>query len=197
MATQLLSRGTAQPKVLVESKSHLARNLSALMVAFLAFALVFSGRATLHLDRSSLTPFHDWLNQLGDWIDRSRNSNPFFLYLVNQIRASINSLVSLLRDGISIGSSLRPVPQIGWLGIVAIIGLIVYLISNIRVAILAVMGFVFLGFLGLWTESMDTLALTLAAVILSLIIGIPLGICAGLFPKFEKLLTPVLDFAQV
>ena len=195
MATQLLSRPA--PKVLVESKSYVARNVSVLMVAFVAFALIFRGKATLHLDRSSLTPLHDWLNNLGDWIDRSRNSNPFFTYVVNGIRAFINGLVSMLRDGISVGSSLRPVPQVGWLGIVAIIGLVVYLISNIRVALLAVTGFVFLGLLGLWTESMDTLALTLAAVVLSLIVGIPLGICAGLFPRFEKMLTPILDFAQV
>ncbi|MFZ2228566.1 MAG: ABC transporter permease subunit [Candidatus Nanopelagicaceae bacterium] len=195
MATQLLSRPT--PKVLVESKSYVARNVSVLMVAFVAFALIFRGKATLHLDRSSLTPLHDWLNNLGDWIDRSRNSNPFFTYVVNGIRAFINGLVSMLRDGISVGSSFRPVPQVGWLGIVAIIGLVVYLISNIRVALLAVTGFVFLGLLGLWTESMDTLALTLAAVVLSLIVGIPLGICAGLFPRFEKMLTPILDFAQV
>lgn len=195
MATQLLSRPS--PKVLVESKSYVARNVAALMLVFVASALIFRGQATLHLDRSSLTPLHDWLNNLGDWIDRSRNSNPFFTYVVNEIRAFINGLVSMLRDGISVGSSFRPVPQVGWLGIVAIIGLVVYLISNIRVALLAITGFVFLGLLGLWTESMDTLALTLAAVVLSLIIGIPLGICAGLFPKFERMLTPVLDFAQV
>ena len=197
MATQLLSRGTPQSKIPIESKSHLSRNLLALSTSFLVFALLFRGHATLHLDRSSLTPFHNWLNGVGNWIDRSRNSNPFFLYLVNEIRAFINGFVSLLRDGMSIGSATRPVPQIGWLGIVAILGLITYLISNIRVAILAVAGFVSLGLLGLWTESMDTLALTLAAVILSLIIGIPTGICAGLFPKFEKLITPILDFAQV
>jgi glycine betaine/proline transport system permease protein len=132
MATQLLSRPA--PKVLVESKSHVARNVSALMAAFVAFALVFRGQATLHLDRSSLTPLHDWLNNLGDWIDRSRNSNPFFTYVVNEIRAFINGLVSMLRDGISVGSSFRPVPQVGWLGIVAIIGLVVYLISNICIS---------------------------------------------------------------
>lgn len=195
MATQLLSRPA--PKVLVESKSYVARNVAALMLVFVASALIFRGQATLHLDRSSLTPLHDWLNNLGDWIDRSRNSNPFFTYVVNEIRAFINGSVTMLRDGISVGSSFRPVPQVGWLGIVAIIGLVVYLISNIRVALLAITGFVFLGLLGLWTESMDTLALTLAAVVLSLIIGIPLGICAGLFPKFERMLTPVLDFAQV
>lgn len=195
MAIGLLSREPAVSNT--PKKSRVGRFISIAGFLFLAFALILRGHATLPLDRSSLTPFHDWLNSLSDWIDRSRNSNPFFLFFVNEIRSFINGFVSMLRDGISVGSSLRPVPQIGWLGVVAIIGYIVYLVANIRVAFLAVVGFVFLGLLGFWQESMDTLALTLAAVILALIIGIPLGIAAGLFPKFEKMLTPILDFAQV
>lgn len=195
MAIGLLSREPAVSNA--PKKSRVGRFISIAGFLFLAFALILRGHATLPLDRSTLTPFHDWLNSLSDWIDRSRNSNPFFLFFVNEIRSFINGFVSMLRDGISVGSSLRPVPQIGWLGVVAIIGYIVYLVANVRVAFLAVVGFVFLGLLGFWQESMDTLALTLAAVILALIIGIPLGIAAGLFPKFEKMLTPILDFAQV
>ena len=195
MAIGLLSRESTVSKP--QHESHLGRHISIASFLFLAFALILRGHATLPLDRSSLTPFHDWLNGLSDWIDRSRNSNPFFLFFVNEIRAFINGFVSMLRDGISIGSSLRPVPQIGWLGVVAIIGYIVYLVANLRIAFLAVVGLTFLGLLGFWQESMDTLALTIAAVILALVIGIPLGIAAGLYPKFEKMLTPILDFAQV
>ena len=195
MAIGLLSRESTVSKP--HHESHLGRHISIASFLFLAFALILRGHATLPLDRSSLTPFHDWLNGLSDWIDRSRNSNPFFLFFVNEIRAFINGFVSMLRDGISIGSSLRPVPQIGWLGVVAIIGYIVFLVANLRIAFLAVVGLTFLGLLGFWQESMDTLALTIAAVILALVIGIPLGIAAGLYPKFEKMLTPILDFAQV
>ena len=195
MAIGLQSRESAVSNT--SKKSQVGRRISITGFLFLAFALILRGHATLPLDRSSLTPFHDWLNSLSDWIDRSRNSNPFFLFFVNEIRSFINGFVSMLRDGISVGSSIRPVPQIGWLGVVAIIGYVVYLVANLRVAFLAIVGFIFLGLLGFWQESMDTLALTLAAVILALIIGIPLGILAGLFPKFEKLLTPILDFAQV
>ncbi len=43
---------------------------------------------------------------------------------------------------------------------------------------------------------MDTLALTLAAVFVSLLIGIPLGIWAGLSDRFNRLVTPMLDFMQ-
>ena len=37
-----------------------------------------------------------------------------------------------------------------------------------------------MGLQGLWQDSMETLALTIAAVAISLLIGIPLGIWAGM-----------------
>ena len=49
----------------------------------------------------------------------------------------------------------------------------------------------------MWTYAMDTIAMTLAAVLLSLLIGIPLGIWAGLSDRVLKLLTPFLDLAQI
>ena len=178
-------------------KSLLGAKFAVLGVIWLSSALILRGNSTLPLDRSSLTSVHTWLSGLSSAIDRNRNSNPFFVNTIDKIRSSINTFVNLLQDAISQGSATRSVPQIGWLGVVAIIGLVVALWASIRVAILAVVGFITLGLLGLWQESMDTLALTLAAVVLSLLIGIPLGVLAGLFPKFEKLITPVLDFAQV
>jgi glycine betaine/proline transport system permease protein len=51
--------------------------------------------------------------------------------------------------------------------------------------------------MGLWEESMQTLALMLAAVGLSLAVGIPLGIIAGLSNRFMKAITPVLDAMQI
>jgi glycine betaine/proline transport system permease protein len=44
---------------------------------------------------------------------------------------------------------------------------------------------------------MDTLAMTFASVLLSLLIGIPMGIWAGLSDRVLKLLTPFLDLAQI
>jgi glycine betaine/proline transport system permease protein len=51
--------------------------------------------------------------------------------------------------------------------------------------------------MGLWEESMQTLALMLAAVGLSLLVGIPLGIVAGLSTGFSRAITPVLDAMQI
>jgi glycine betaine/proline transport system permease protein len=177
--------------------SGVKRSLSALSLFFFVGAILFRGKATLPLDRSSTTSFHVWLDSLSAWIDNNRDSNAFFTTFVNVIRNSIDSLVIFIQNGISQAGDIRTIPQVGWLGVVAILGFVVYSISHYKMALFAMAGFITLGLLGFWQESMDTLALTLAAVCLSLLIGIPLGIFAGLFPKFEKFLTPALDFAQV
>ncbi len=198
MSTQLLTPPTPSKSSLPAKKvSKLNVYLGSLTVGFLVFAIGLRGRATMPLDRSSLTSFHVWLDNVSAWIDTNRNSNPVFTTFVNVIRNFMDGFVTFLQNMISQTGDTRTIPQIGWFGIVAIIGFVVYAISNLKMAIFAMTGFIALGLFGLWQESMDTLALTLAAVILSLIIGIPLGICAGLYPRFEKLITPALDFAQV
>jgi glycine betaine/proline transport system permease protein len=59
-----------------------------------------------------------------------------------------------------------------------------------------VAGFTFLGLVGLWERSLQTLALMLIAVAVCVVIGIPLGIWSGRNPKVEKVLRPLLDTAQ-
>ena len=51
--------------------------------------------------------------------------------------------------------------------------------------------------MGLWEESIQTLALMTAAVLLSLAVGIPLGIVAGRSERFYRGVTPVLDAMQI
>ena len=61
----------------------------------------------------------------------------------------------------------------------------------------ALAAFVSFAALGLWVESMQTLALMLAAVGLSLLVGIPLGILAGPLRPLPAGITPVLDAMQI
>jgi glycine betaine/proline transport system permease protein len=89
------------------------------------------------------------------------------------------------------------IPVLGWLGVIGVVAFLVFLTSNLRTTILAVSLLFGCGLLGMWTDSMDTIAMTLAAVLLSLSIGIPLGIWAGLSDRVLKVLTPFLDLAQI
>ncbi|WP_405727291.1 ABC transporter permease subunit [Streptomyces sp. NBC_01537] len=170
--------------------------IGAILVAWLVLFTVLRGRQTLTLAAADLTGLHRWFNDLNDSIGADRNSNPLFLYFFNEIRLVIDNLVTFVQDLISQPSGGRPVPTIGWLGVVGIVGYVSWAFGNWRVALLAVAGFTFFGLQGLWQESMDTLALTLSAVFVSLLIGIPLGIWAGLSDRFNKVMTPFLDFMQ-
>jgi glycine betaine/proline transport system permease protein len=165
-------------------------------VAWLLLWLLFRNVATLSLDASALTPLHRWVNDLNDTIGASRNSNPLFLYFFNEIRLVIDELVTFVQALIAQPSFGRPLPLIGWLGVVALAGYVATIVAGWKPGLLAVAGFTFLGLQGLWQESMDTLALTLSAVLISLLFGIPLGIWAGLNDRFNRIMTPVLDFMQ-
>ncbi|CAN7345522.1 ABC transporter permease [Mesorhizobium sp. LjNodule214] len=80
----------------------------------------------------------------------------------------------------------------------AIIVLIAWQAAGRRTAIYVAVALTVLGFLSpeAWSLAMTTLAIVMAAVILSVIIGLPLGILAGKSDRFEAVLRPLLDTMQ-
>src|SRR5690606_33948744 len=53
-----------------------------------------------------------------------------------------------------------------------------------------------IGFMGLWDAAMQTLSLMIVAVILSVAIGVPLGILMASFKWLRSIMLPVLDIMQ-
>src|SRR5260370_3651379 len=53
-----------------------------------------------------------------------------------------------------------------------------------------------IGAIGAWAEAMDTLSIVLAAIALCCIVGIPVGVLAGLSSRFNTALRFLLDFMQ-
>src|SRR2546429_6293641 len=51
--------------------------------------------------------------------------------------------------------------------------------------------------MGLWQQSTETFSLTIAAVGLSLLVGMPLGVVAGRSNRFQRAITPLLDAMQI
>ncbi len=76
-------------------------------------------------------------------------------------------------------------------------GLLALRFGGRRAAAIMVASFAAFGALGLWDDSMQTLALMLVAVALSLLVGVPLGVLAGRSSRVDRLLTPLLDAAQI
>jgi glycine betaine/proline transport system permease protein len=196
MAVTTTTAPVAPPRTRPRRRLNRPVTAAGVLALWVVVWLLLRGRDTLRLSPASLTPLHRWLNDVNDSVGANRNSNPVFLYFFNEIRAVIDALAVFLRELIAQPAYGRPVPVLGWLGVVALVAYAAWAFGNWKVALLAGGGFLLFGLQGLWQESMDTFALTLAAVLISLLFGIPLGICAGLSDRFHRLVTPVLDFMQ-
>lgn len=149
-------------------------------------SVVFAGQWTLPHDDDALR-YHQ-INDIREWIDDNRNTNVVLVVFVNGVRLLITGVFDLF---------MAVLHGVGWLGLTAIGGALGFAVGGWRLAALAVGGFLSFGVLGLWDRSIDTLALTLASVVLSLAIGVPLGIIAGRRPRFLAAIQPILDVMQI
>ncbi|TDE57550.1 ABC transporter permease subunit [Nonomuraea mesophila] len=155
-------------------------------VVFAAAYLVFRDTGTLPHSREA-APFLA-VTELREWIDDNRNDNPLFLYFLNYIRLFVGGLYDAFHAVLY---------ALGWPGITGVMGALGWLAGGRWIAALAVGSVSAFGLLGLWESSVDTLALVAVAVLLSLAVGIPLGVWAGLSERVRRVLTPVLDVMQI
>nr|WP_082535451.1 ABC transporter permease subunit [Nonomuraea pusilla] len=157
------------------------------VAALLAAAYaVFRGTGTLPHDKEA--PQFLAVTELREWIDDQRDLNPVFLYFLNYVRLYVAEVHGLFQTVLN---------ALGWPGLVGVMGGLAWLAGGWRVALLAVAGVGSFGVLGLWESSVETLALVGASVLLSLAIGVPLGVWAGLSRRVRGLVTPVLDVMQI
>jgi glycine betaine/proline transport system permease protein len=129
------------------------------------------------------------LDDAQEWLleQRTEGSNPFFAVL-DGFRAFAEWLVTAL---------LNALEWLTWVGTFAAGTLIVLRFGGWRAALVVFCAFASFALLGLWEESMQTLALMTAAVMLSLLIGVPVGIFAGRNERFYRGITPILDAMQI
>ncbi len=80
--------------------------------------------------------------------------------------------------------------------IIAVVALAAWRFSGIGLAIFTAISMVFIGLLGLWAETMTTLAMVLSSVLFCCLMGVPLGILAARSNRFDSVLRPVLDAMQ-
>ncbi len=158
-----------------------ARRLLALVVpaAVVVTYLIFRDQWTLpHDDDYGL--FRS-LNSVHDAVDANRS-------VLDPIRSGISALIDVFNELIA---------SLGWPGIIGLAGALGLGFGGIRLALLGMLGFASLGVLGLWDESMATLGMMLAAVVIALAIGLPLGILAGRSDRVSGILSPILDVMQI
>ncbi|GGE17277.1 glycine/betaine ABC transporter [Marinithermofilum abyssi] len=80
--------------------------------------------------------------------------------------------------------------------IAVLFSLIAFFASNFRVAFFTLFGLLLIDNLGYWEESAETISLVLTAAIISVVVGVPLGILAARSKGVQNVLNPILDFMQ-
>jgi glycine betaine/proline transport system permease protein len=158
-----------------------ARRLLAVVLFGAAVLTYIIFRNTATLPHNDDEPLFRSLNGVKDTVDANRTA-------LEPIRAVITGIVNFFVDVIA---------SLGWPGIIGVAAALAMVFSGLRLTILVTLGFLSLGAIGLWDESMATLALMLAAVVIAIAIGLPLGILAGRSDKATAVLSPILDVMQI
>lgn len=132
--------------------------------------------------------FEDKVIPLDSWVSEAvdvlvSNYRDFFQAAKWPVEKTLNGL----------DSGLNALPPLVIIGIIAFAA---YRFSGKGLAIFSVVTLVLIGLLGLWEDTMTTLAMVLSSVVFCATAGIPLGIWAGRSDNFNSFLRPVLDAMQ-
>jgi glycine betaine/proline transport system permease protein len=141
-------------------------------------------------DRLTWNALAGHLDDFQVWLSDNRNAeDPSFVFAIfDGFATFVGNLVDWFN---------RLLLWLTWIGTTTATTLVALRFGGWRAAAWVVAALASFAVMGLWAESVQTLALMLAAVSLALAIGIPLGIAAGLSNRFQSAITPVLDAMQI
>jgi glycine betaine/proline transport system permease protein len=140
-----------------------------------------------------------WFDSLNNWVTNNDSTN-FFLHTIiggfgNVLNGATNDIVNFLH-------------WMTWLGVLLVATVFAWVVGTWRTALFAALMVSSFGVFQIpnggpngisqmWPSAMTTLALMAVAIVLSTIVGIPLGIASAVWPIVHKTLRPVLDMMQI
>jgi glycine betaine/proline transport system permease protein len=77
-----------------------------------------------------------------------------------------------------------------------LLGLAYWGSRSIKIVIMTLISFLFIGYFQMWEETMSTIAIILTSVILAIAIGLPTGIAMSRSDRTQAIVTPILDVMQ-
>ena len=100
-----------------------------------------------------------------------------------------------LRDFL-IGSE-RVLTQTPWPVVMAALAALAWLASRSwRITASVVLTLAAIGFFGMWEDTMKTMAIIFVATVVSLVVGLPIGILMSRSDRLQRVVTPMLDVMQ-
>lgn len=127
-------------------------------------------------------PVGKWAKQAVDWLIDTAGF--LFDWLSAVLKTMIDGLVWLLE---------LPHP---FLFTALVVALALWLKRSVPLAVFVALSLLFIINQGYWDDMIKTLALIIAAAVVCMAVGVPLGIAAAHNPKFSAFLRPVLDLMQ-
>lgn len=169
----------------------------AVVIGWLIAWVFLKGQHTLVLGGSEQTGVFEWLGKQSGWVEdaAATGTNPF-INLAGGLADLVNTVFDWLQSIFTVAKFPRPLPEIGWLGVLSAAALITYLAAGWRSLILVVVAFCSFGLLGFWSDAVDLLLVTFFAVIVSCVFGILLGVAMANSKWLSAIVTPVLDVMQ-
>ncbi|MED3571670.1 ABC transporter permease [Cytobacillus praedii] len=126
-------------------------------------------------------PLADWIDSFVDWLTVT------FAFLFDAITVSLEGIVE------GLFTVLEFIPSYI---LIILIGFLAWKLSTKGIALFAIIGLFLIDNLGYWEGMLETLSLVLTAVIITVVIGIPMGIWASQKNTVKQIITPILDFMQ-
>ncbi|MBZ4022500.1 ABC transporter permease [Rhodobacter sp. TJ_12] len=118
--------------------------------------------------------FRDLVRNYSDWIDAATAPLQVFLNTLERTFTSTPWLIVLIVLLVLVWASSRSMKIVGGTAIAMVL----------------------IGWMGLWEDTMVTLAMVSVCTILAVILGLPIGIIAARSDRMQRLVNPVLDVMQ-
>jgi glycine betaine/proline transport system permease protein len=128
-----------------------------------------------------------WFDGIDSWVIENQQTHWLFTTVLNPLQDWITNAIEGLTTVFE---------RMTWLGLLVAAASFSGLVAGWRMAALAGAGVAVFGILGVWEASLQTLALVIVSVLVTLAIGLPLGILAGRRAGVDRMLRPILDAMQ-
>jgi glycine betaine/proline transport system permease protein len=128
-----------------------------------------------------LIPLDEWVQEFVNWLVLNHRD----------IFQAIKAPIELCLEGFEwLFTSLHPVV------VIVLFSYAAWRFVGKKTTVFTIVTLLLIGYLGLWEETMITLAMVISSVFFCAIAGIPLGIMSGRSDRFELFLRPALDAMQ-
>ena len=129
----------------------------------------------------------DWIDDARRWIIDNQTTHWSFSFIFNPVSDTIDWGLRIVE---------RFLLWLPWYAVPAAAAMLATSALGLRGGLLTAVGVLYFGAIGLWDESLETVALMTVAVGISVGIGVPLGIASARYDRLQQVLRPVLDAMQ-